>query len=132
MDHLYCVYSSGPMDHFDGYVHVSDITEHFERFIKNNPRSNFTFDDLWHQALNKLYWAWTKCKYIDLNLRQPDFWIRMIRDGVDTEELFVIFKADNNGTMYAVVNKCFDHHDNVKKYLFHEFENEWELVKDDR
>ena len=125
----YKIYSAGPMDHFDGYVHVSDISQMFESFIRQCPRSDKTFNDLWHIVLHKLYWAWTKSGKIDLVLRQPDFWVRMISLEDHVQEIFVVFKADNNGTVYAVVDNVFDQKDNVKNNLYHEFGGDWEEVK---
>ena len=126
----YLVYSSCPMDYFEGYIHVSDISNRLETYIKENPRHSDTFDSMWRTILNKLYWAWTKCKYIDLNLRQPDFWIRLIGEcQYPLYDIAVVFKADNNGTVYAVMLNTLGTHKLVETYLYHEFECEWELEK---
>jgi len=125
----YVIYTAGPIDHFDDYVHVSDITQELENFIIVNPRSTKTFHELWNIVLDKIYWAWTKAGNIDLDLRQPDFWIRIVREENDVKEIFVIFKADNNGQMYAIVDNCFDCDDNIKENLLHEFGDEWEKLE---
>ncbi len=121
----YKVYWSGPIDHFEGYIHVSDISEEFERFIIQHPRCNYTFENLWYIVLNKLYWAWTKNKNIDLELRQSDFWIRIVNNDSVIQEIFLIFKADNNGTVYAIVENRWGHKEFIEKNLFHEFDSDW-------
>ncbi len=124
----YLVYSSCPMDYFEGYVHVSDISEHLERYIIENPRGDETFSGMWGIILRKLYWAWTKCTYIDLKLRQPDFWIRRIGNDYPLDDIAVIFKADNNGTIYAIMkNTCIT--DKLMEHMYHEFQGDWTLEK---
>ena len=124
-DLKYKVYWSDPMDYFEGYVHVSDISKTFETFIIQHPRSNYTFEKLWDIVLNKLYWAWTKSKNIDLKLRQSDFWIRIISDGSNIQEVILIFKSDNNGTVYAIIDNIWGHREFIEEHLFHEFGMDW-------
>lgn len=126
MNDNYDVYTAGPMDYFQGYVHISRISDHIKDHIRNYPMNDRTFHEIWNSILSKLYWAWTKCPGLDLELRSPDFWVRFVDDENSLNDFALVFKCDNNGTMIAIVNKMFDVERFVQDHLIHDFGCVWE------
>jgi hypothetical protein len=108
------------------FNHISQLSDHMEDFIRDNPRSNFTFNEVWRELVDKIYFAFTH-KEIDFPLRSNDLWYGFCANKqMDSFRILLAFKVNNNGTTYLIADA--DMGDKIK--LKTEYGDEWELVKE--
>lgn len=119
------VWETGPIDHWEGFTSIEEWSDSIEYYLKNNPRYGLTFDDMWFHVLQKLYWAWTKCDFIDLTLRSPHVYIY---PNWGCKSFSIAFKADNNGTVYLIT----DNHLDDEMLPYHEFGDDWKLIESEK
>lgn len=127
----YLLYTSGPIDYYEGFTHINMIHKKIIEYIQKNPTCGFTYQEVWREILNKLAWAWIKCDKIDKNLRSNDVYIFSTFD-YESFEIAVLFKSDNNGTMNLIMddNFCNADQEEVNKKVYHEFGSDWVEMKE--
>jgi hypothetical protein len=124
--HDYCLFTTGPMDSWPNFIHISTVHVVVFKFFAENPYHGYTYSAVWNSIMSKLHWAWCVCKEVDKDLRNFDIWIdlHLYEENFDCS---IMFKSDNNGTVNLIMDNNFDVKSRVLE-IPHEYQCEWEFV----
>jgi len=125
-DYNFCLFTSGPIDHWDDFTHLSKVHEKVLKFFKDNPYHDYTYHAIWSGIMKKIHWAWCVCKSVDRHVRSFDVWVDL-NLYEEAFEVSILFKSDNNGTVNLIIDNSYDINERVK-LIRHEFGGEWEFV----
>lgn len=120
----YCLFTSGPIDNWGDFVHISKVYSIVFRYFRENPHHEYTYSSVWNSIMSKLHWAWCECKEVDTELRSVDVWVDLHLHE-EHFECSILFKSDNNGIVNLIMDNSFGVHDRVKN-IIHEFDCPWE------